>query len=236
MFKKLDQKAWTRFWSQCVIYTPPSMTTTYLKKVHIKSSWLCCGLEGSLWVSEGEPMSIWGYFLRVAFGHLYFLIPWRYSHLICVYIPTLLSLFLNLVSFHIMYKAHSFDHPLQPDTQSICSLFLYYFYNSKWCKYSYWHNFLFNFQVIQDETFCSKKYLIGEWLENEKGRLRDKNNGYATILYTRIVLSFLHISLPFLHEFSYIPSYSMPYLSPCMLQYCMPSLKYTCPVRFFSST
>ena len=40
-----------------------------------------------------------------------------------------------------------------PETQSICSLFRYYFYNLKCCRYFYWHNLQFNFQVIQDDRF-----------------------------------------------------------------------------------
>lgn len=49
-----------------------------------------------------------------------------------------------------------------PGAQSICSLFLYCFYNIKFCRHFYWHNLQFNFQVTQDDRFWSKKYLIEE--------------------------------------------------------------------------
>ena len=70
-----------------------------------------------------------------------------------------------------------------PGTQSIHSLFLRCYYNLKFCRYFYWHNLQFNFQVIQDDRFDQRN----TW--GRTGMLRDKN-GYTTILHTRIVLPF----------------------------------------------
>lgn len=133
--KRLDQKAWTRFWCHCVIYSAPAMTAPYLKLVSSPvGSWVFWKVLSEFQRDRLHQLEIIPCILSLLFLSTMEVQIWSASTFpyccfcFCSRCGQHLRSFIKLIAWII--------HDV-PGTRSIHSLFLYCYYNLKFCRYFY---------------------------------------------------------------------------------------------------